>query len=222
MSLRSAGKLEEFKVVSEAVFTPTRAGKINAAYRHHKLNTVTPYTPHEALIFDWLCSSRKGNNTRWKYCLPFFAYAHQSAEITGVNEELITKSATILHVLSSVFEVDIDAFRAYALDTAYLYVNEYPMLTSQHKILIHGAGVISVALLPIGVLKEEYQEARNKDFRRFRENRCRKTSGAENNREFLNMFLTSSNPIISSVRPPPLKMFHNITAAMLARSSERI
>lgn len=153
----------------------------------------------------------------------FFDDALLSAEITGVNEELITKCATILRVLSSGFAVDIDAFRAYALDTARLYVKEYswyPMPTSPHKILIHGADVISIALLPIGMLSEESQEARNKDFRRFRENRCRKTSRVESNRDLLNIFLTSSDPIISSLRHPPQKKFHSITPEMLALLKE--
>ncbi|KAJ8896534.1 hypothetical protein PR048_001878 [Dryococelus australis] len=94
-------------------------------------------------------------------------HAHRSAEISGLNEELITKSATVLHVLSSGCAVDSDAVRACALDTARLYVKEYSlylMPTSPHKILIHGADVIFVALLPIGTLSEEAQDARNIDF----------------------------------------------------------
>lgn len=42
--------------------------------------------------------------------------------------------------------------------------------TAVHRVLIHGSDVISAALLPIGMLSEEALEARNKDFRRYREN----------------------------------------------------
>jgi len=41
------------------------------------------------------------------------------------------------------------------------------MLSSVHKILVHG-GKVKSALLSIGQLTKEAQEARNKDFKRFR------------------------------------------------------
>lgn len=133
----------------------------------------------------------------------FFENTALSAEITGINEVLISRCATILKVLSCGFAVNADVFKTYAIDTARLYVSEYnwyPMPTSVHKVLIHGSNVISVALLPIGMLSEEAQEARNNDFRRYREKRCRKTSRQDNCQDLLNIFLTSSDPIISSIR----------------------
>lgn len=101
----------------------------------------------------------------------FFENTTLSAEITGINEVLISRCATIIKVLSCGTAVNADAFKTYAIDTARLYVSEYswyPMPTSVHKVLIHGSNVISVALLPIGMLSEEAQEARNKDVRRYR------------------------------------------------------
>lgn len=133
----------------------------------------------------------------------FFENATLSAEITGISEALISRCATILKVLSCGFAINADALRTYAIDTACLYVSKYswyPMPTAVHKVLIHGFDVISVALLPIGMLSEEAQEARNKDFRRYREKRCRKTSRQDNNQDLLNIFLTSSDPVISSIR----------------------
>lgn len=99
----------------------------------------------------------------------FFENTTLSAEITGINEVLISRCATILKVLSCGSAVNANAFKTYAIDTARLYVSEYSWYpTSVHKVLIHGSDVISVALLPIGILSEKAQEARNKDVRRYR------------------------------------------------------
>lgn len=53
-------------------------------------------------------------------------------------------------------EVYEEQFDIYAKDTAKLLVQEYPWFylpASVHKILLHGAQVISKALLPIGQLR---------------------------------------------------------------------
>lgn len=148
----------------------------------------------------------------------FFENTTLSAEITGINEVLISRCATILKVLSCGFAINADAFKTYAIDTARLYVSEYnwyPMPTAVHKVLIHGFDVISVALLPIGMLSEEAQEARNKDFRKYREKRCRKISRQDNCQDLLNIFLTSSDPIISSIRSVLPKKDSSLNAEVL-------
>jgi hypothetical protein len=65
------------------------------------------------------------------------------------------------------------------MDTAKLYIehyNWYYMPASVHKILLHDADVIKHCLLPIGQLSEEASEARNKQYKSFREHFTRKTS----------------------------------------------
>jgi hypothetical protein len=52
-------------------------------------------------------------------------------------------------------------------------------LPAYTKILLHGSEIISAALLPIGQLSEEAQEARNKDLKTFRESFSRKISREE-------------------------------------------
>lgn len=75
------------------------------------------------------------------------------------------------------------------------------MSATVHKVLIHGADIANVAIVPIGKLSEEASEARNKDFRKYRESHARKTSRVNNNQDILNMLLLSSDPYISSTRP---------------------
>lgn len=77
----------------------------------------------------------------------------------------------------------------------------YKMPWSVHRILLHGASTIRHNILPIGQLTEEASEARNKDFRRFREHRSRKTNRIATNEDVLHALLVSSDPLISSMQP---------------------
>nr|XP_022906380.1 glutamic acid-rich protein-like [Onthophagus taurus] len=72
------------------------------------------------------------------------------------------------------------------------------MPTSVHKILIHGSAVIKEALLPIGELSEEAQEANNKKIRKFRESHTRKCSRLDTNEDLFKRLLLSSHPFISN------------------------
>lgn len=89
------------------------------------------------------------------------------------------------------------------MKTAHLMVDLYgwyPMPPSVHKILVHGAKVISSFLVPIGQLTEEALECRNKDIRRYREDHTRKFSRVASNTDLLNRLLETSDPLISLIR----------------------
>jgi len=79
------------------------------------------------------------------------------------------------------------------------------MSQTLHKILIHGATVISHVIVPIGQLSEEAAEARNKHFRLYRQNFSRKCSREACNNDVLKRLLLSSDPYLSSIRPKPQK-----------------
>lgn len=93
--------------------------------------------------------------------------------------------------------------KKFALYTAKLFVSLYPwfyMRSSVHKILIHGASVISASLLPIGMMSEEVQESRNKHLKQYREHRSRKMSREQMNSDVINRLLITSDPLISFLR----------------------
>jgi hypothetical protein len=50
------------------------------------------------------------------------------------------------------------------------------MTVTMHKILVHGAKIIDLSPVPIGVLSEQGSEARNKYWRFDREHHSRKTN----------------------------------------------
>lgn len=115
-------------------------------------------------------------------------------------------------------EVYEEQFDIYAKDTAKLLVQEYPWFylpASVHKILLHGAQVISKALLPIGQLSEEAQEARNKDLKFYREKHTRKVSRTSTNEDLIRALLASSDPLITSLRPLPKKATFKLSQDVL-------
>lgn len=117
-------------------------------------------------------SSNDGNTAR-----RFFKNAKISASITGVDETIINRFHSILQTILSEYDINVTEFEKYALETAKLFVLAYSwyyMPTTVHKLLIHGPQIIQSALLPIGQLSEEAQEARNKDFKKYREGFSRK------------------------------------------------
>lgn len=138
----------------------------------------------------------------------FFRNPQLSASITGIKEDLIRRFAVILTVLASGHDIKVQEFEEYAMATAQLYVEEYKwfyMPATVHKILLHGAEVVQHSCLPIGQLSEEAQEARNKDYKFYREHHTRKSSRTATNEDLLHLLLISSDPVISDKRPPPLK-----------------
>ncbi|XP_022163625.1 uncharacterized protein LOC111029082 [Myzus persicae] len=100
------------------------------------------------------CGTTNNGNTARK----FFKNAEKSAEITGLNINLIKRFGTILTVMASGYEINTDAFETYGIQTAKLFVELYPwyyMPTSVHKILLHEADVIRHAILPIVLTKHQ-------------------------------------------------------------------
>lgn len=88
-------------------------------------------------------------------------------------------------------------------------MNLYPwyyLPVSVHTILSHGSKIIKYALLPIGQLSEEAQEARNKVLKRYREYNTRKNSRLHTMQDLLNNLLVSSDPIITNLRQKKQKV----------------
>jgi len=100
------------------------------------------------------CSSNDGNVTR-----KFFSNPNLASKITGINENLIYRCATILQAASG-YKININKFNTYALDTAKELINEYPcyyLPATVHKVLTHGS---------IGELSEEAAESNNTNLKK--------------------------------------------------------
>ena len=142
-----------------------------------------------------------------------------SAQITGLDINLIKKFDIILRTLSSGFEINIVKFNNICQKTRKLYLSLYSwycMPATVHKILVHSTEVIKNALLPIGQLSEEAQEARNKDCRRLREHNTRKCSRIATNRDLMSILLITSDPLINSLREVPKKKADKLPPGVLS------
>lgn len=125
------------------------------------------------------------------------------SEITGVDITLLNRFSVILTAMSSGAEINHERFNKYAIETAELYVklyDWYSMPPSIHKILMHGSLVIWYALVPIGQLSEEAQEARNKDYIRYGEHHSRQNSHINTNTDLFNFLLVTSDLKITELR----------------------
>lgn len=149
-----------------------------------------------------------GNSNNGNTARTFFINYSCSANITGVDEDLIRRLYIMLQTMSSGIAINATKFGRYAMDTAQIFVNNYNwyyMPSSLHKVLIHGESVIRhFAILPIGQLSEDAQEARNKDYRRYRLHHSRKCSRSATNEDVLHSLLYTSDPYISSLRTPAI------------------
>jgi len=108
-----------------------------------------------------------------------------------------------LQVIACGRKINVEKFHEFCKQTAELYVALYPwyyMPATVHKVLIHGSVIVEKAILPIGQLTEEAQEARNKDLKRFREFHTRKWSRLATNEDLGRKLLLSSDPVIDNFR----------------------
>lgn len=143
-------------------------------------------------------TSNDGNTAR-----RFFKTPELASEITGISELFIRRLNIILTTIACGYEVESTLFQEFCVKTARLYAEQYYwyyMPQSLHKILIHGGQLINKAVLPIGLMSEEAQEARHKDSKHFREFHTRKLSRQQTMEDMMHMLLISSDPVISSLR----------------------
>ena len=78
-------------------------------------------------------------------------------------------------------------------------------------ILIHGHEIVNASLLPIEKMREEAQEALNKDIRRLRRDHSRKMSRAATMEDIFNGLLVASDPLISFHRKAEKQKEERIT-----------
>ena len=150
-------------------------------------------------------TSNDGNTSR-----RYFSNPKLVAEITHVDEQLIDRFRIILQIITCGQKIDSEKFGKFGKDTADIFVEKYPwyyMPVTVHKVLIHGKVIMDSAVLPLGMLSEEAEEARNKDYRKYRLMYSRKCSRTSTNTDVFNRLLVSSDPYISSKRRQPRKEF---------------
>ncbi|KAK2579423.1 hypothetical protein KPH14_002635 [Odynerus spinipes] len=109
------------------------------------------------LLVDMIKSSygttNDGNTAR---C--FFHNPSLSASITGVDEHLIKRFLVLLEAISYGYEINVDAFNDYALETWNKYVQLYLwyfMPVKVHKLLVHATNIYQKMRRNVGIRKLE-------------------------------------------------------------------
>ncbi|XP_065359380.1 uncharacterized protein LOC135953409 [Calliphora vicina] len=122
---------------------------------------------------------------------------------TKIAEELIHRFKIILATINCNAAIDTNKFHIYYMDTAKLFVDLYVwyyMPVTVHKILVHGGKIIAEAILPIGMLCEEAQEARSKVYRAYRLHHSRRIGRVATNEDVMHNLLLSSDPFLNRFR----------------------
>ena len=123
------------------------------------------------------------------------------------NGELIQNFRIILDTINCNQDIDAEKFDEHCKKTAELYVSLYswhPMVNTVHKILAHGARMISEVSLPIGMYSEEAQETGNKVFRYSRLHHSRKCNRTATNEDVFKYMLAISDPYVSRFMKTPV------------------
>lgn len=160
------------------------------------------------LIVDKPKPGGAGNSNDGNTARRFFENVDISAEITGIDKDVMVRMKNILIAVSCGMEIEGDKFREYCYETAQMYIllyGWYYMPTTVHKLLIHGHEIISYSVLPIGIMSEDAQESRNKDIARYRENFSRKSSRVNTNTDIFNRMIITSDPLIAALSGKPRK-----------------
>nr|XP_054760569.1 uncharacterized protein LOC129266800 [Lytechinus pictus] len=123
------------------------------------------------------------------------------ADICGLDEGLIHRYRMILLALFCKLPLDANKFGKYCRETAELQLELYPWYrfpVSVHVLLVHGATILSSSVLPIGMMSEEAQEARNKDNKIYRRMHARKTSRTDTMSDVFHRLMVTGDIVISS------------------------
>nr|XP_046477788.1 uncharacterized protein LOC124216824 isoform X1 [Neodiprion pinetum]XP_046477789.1 uncharacterized protein LOC124216824 isoform X1 [Neodiprion pinetum]XP_046477790.1 uncharacterized protein LOC124216824 isoform X1 [Neodiprion pinetum] len=155
-------------------------------------------------------TSNDGNTAR---C--FFEKYEKSAQITGIDEDIIHRFYMILQAISCGYQIDVDNFRQYAVELAKDIVKSfgwYYIPTLVRKLLIHGPDIIQNLFLLIGQMSEDAQEACNKFFELYRLHYARKNYRQKTMEDVFKRFLVASDPYISSCRKLPVKPLKSLSA----------
>lgn len=178
-----------------------RSAEDNKTVKERKEKIQKAFREEVGLLVD-IPKAGFGNTNDGNTSRRFFSDPEAASRINGIDSTLIHKCKVILETISSGHVIDTKKFEDYTFETATLYVQLYgwhPMSPTLHKILMHGATVISHSILPIGQLSEKAAEARN------RQNFSRKFDRVKCNRDILNRLLLTSDPLLSSSRKQPRK-----------------
>lgn len=155
------------------------------------------------LIVDKPRDGGRGSSNDGNVARKFFSNPRLASEITGVNENLIHRCATLVQAMASGYKIDAYKFNEYPLDTSKELIKKYPwyyLPATVHKVLFHVSAVIEHAIVSFGELSEKAAESNNKEIKKCSLYHSRKMSRIITNTDILNSLLLRSDPFITGQR----------------------
>lgn len=172
------------------------------AVEQRKREIQTAFRTRACLLVN-VVKQEKGTSNDGNTARKFFANPKLSTAITGLDKNLIIRFTVLLKAIASGKRINVSEFESYNFSTVEIFVSLYLWYyvpVSIHKLLIHSSDIIKNAIVPIGQLPKNAQEANHKYFRKYRENHSQKMSWMQNNADIFNNLMIASNPIISNSR----------------------
>ena len=124
-------------------------------------------------------SGGAGNSNTGNVARDAFQDEEVFARITGVDKNLIHRIHVMLIVINTDQVINLEAFKAYGLATAKLWIDLYAwfnMPPTMHQLFFHAWESIRLSTLPLSFFSEQSLESCNKYFKSDREHHSRKDS----------------------------------------------
>lgn len=140
-----------------------------------------------------------GSTTTGNVCRKAFAKPEVLAEILRLDVELVTNFATIISLLHSLEDIDIDKFEELCTATHRFFgpggkYHWYYLSPTVHKVLAHSRQIMAILPLSPGYFSEEGAEAHNKYYKTYRLRFAQKSSREANLRDVINRAMDKSDP----------------------------
>ena len=123
------------------------------------------------------------------------------AKILQLDEALLSNINILLIAVSTQLPIYPIKFDQLCNKTANIYVEKYgniPMTVTIHKLLLHGAQIITHSILPVGMVSEEASAGKNKNYKEDRIRHARKDFRIYNILDVFNRSMDTSDPILSA------------------------
>lgn len=190
-------------LINLASFIPQEswAGRADMSARmvQRKVDIHKAFKKELGLIVD-KCKSGNVSNNDAMQIRKAFQSEEEFSRLTGVDRELLHRFNVILTAMSLDYEINTDEFGAYCKATADYFSQTYrwfQLPTIVHKLLYHGKAMAEEFIIPIGMMSEEAQLARNRDSKSFFQRHAKKESTEQVLMQVIKHMMVLGDPVMT-------------------------
>lgn len=176
-------------------------GDVNAQVAQRKIDILKAFRKELNIIVDKPKAGFSVSTSEASTAKRAFAAEEEFSRITSIDRDLIHRFHVILLLLSCDYEILIEEFGEYCLGTADHFMTQYRWFqppTSVHKILYHGNLILGEFIVPIGMVSEAAQIARNKDTTSFSSRNAKNEGREQVMTEIIKQLMVLGDPMVST------------------------